>query len=174
MVLQYLETAIGLEVQVNERGQHEQRAEQRVEEELYRGIDAIGAAPHTDDEEHGDQHRLEEDVEQHRIQPGEHAIHQPRHDEKRRQVLRDLLLDHFPRGDDDQHGDEAVQQHKKYGDAVHAQVVVDVEGGDPRRQFLELHAGAAGVELRVKGNSHEKSRQRADQGDELCEVGIAI
>src|SRR5271166_6020334 len=44
--------------------QHQHRAEQRVEEELERGIDAALPAPDADDQVHRDQHGLEEHIEQ--------------------------------------------------------------------------------------------------------------
>jgi hypothetical protein len=44
--------AAGLEEQVDEGHQHQQRAQQRVEEELDRRIDAVRAAPDADDDVH--------------------------------------------------------------------------------------------------------------------------
>src|SRR6266498_127577 len=47
--------------------QHQQRAGERVEEELEARIDATLAAPYSDDEEHRDQPALEEEIEQHEV-----------------------------------------------------------------------------------------------------------
>ena len=54
------------EIDREDRQQHQHRAEQRVEEELEGRVDAPRAAPDADDQEHRDQHALEEDVEQRR------------------------------------------------------------------------------------------------------------
>ena len=80
--IEYLEAAAGLVVEIDQRHQHQQRTEQGVEEELDRRIHAIRAAPHADDQEHRDQHRFPEHIEQDRIQRGEHADHDAGHDQE--------------------------------------------------------------------------------------------
>ena len=52
--------------EVDHRGQHQDAAERRVEDELDRRVDAPLAAPDADDQEHRDQHRLPEHVEEER------------------------------------------------------------------------------------------------------------
>jgi hypothetical protein len=64
-----------LEVDRQERHQHEDRAEQGVEEELDAGVVAARATPHPDHEEHRDQGQLEEDEEQDQIEGDEGAGH---------------------------------------------------------------------------------------------------
>jgi hypothetical protein len=74
------------------RQQEEQRTKQGVEEELERCIDAVRAAPDTDDQVQRNQRGFEEHVEQHAIERSENAVHQARHDQEGGVVLGDLLL----------------------------------------------------------------------------------
>ena len=76
----------------DEPDQHERRAEHRVEEELERRVLTLLAAPHTDHEEHGQQHELEEHEEQDQVLGDEGSGHtrlQDEHeDEERLRVAR--------------------------------------------------------------------------------------
>src|SRR6266550_3331269 len=58
---------VGLEAEVDDGGEGEERAGEGEEEEFAGGISALRAAPDADDEEHGDEGELEEDVEEQRI-----------------------------------------------------------------------------------------------------------
>jgi hypothetical protein len=156
--------AAGLQVHIDQRHQHEHRAEEGVEEELDGGVDTPRSAPHADDEEHRHQHRFPEDVEQHRIERREHAVHQPFHDQEGRHVLRGLLPDHLPAGQHHQQRGEGGQDDQRHGDAVHAEVVVGVEGRDPGRQFLELHGRRTGIEMRVQQHAQQEGRAGGQQG----------
>ena len=50
------------------------------------------------------------------------------------------FCDDFPARHHHQHGDEAVQQDERHGDAVHAEVVVDVEAPESSgASSMELH-----------------------------------
>ena len=63
MEIEYRETA-GFRIHVDQRHQHQHRADEGVEKELHGCVDAIGPAPYTDNQEHRYQHGLEEYVEQ--------------------------------------------------------------------------------------------------------------
>ncbi len=160
---QDVEAAVGLDVQEDDGHQHQQRAEQRVQEELERRVDAVRAAPDADDDVHRDQRGFEERVEQQAVEGREHADHQARQDQERTHVLVHALGDHFPAGDHDDHGDEGRQQHEPDGDAVHAQVVGRVEALDPGQLGLELHADLGIVEA---GDQRDRDQERRDGRDE--------
>ena len=83
----------GRPVHGHDREQHQHRAGERVEEELEGGIDPPLAAPDADDEEHRDQHALEEHVEQEEIERAEHADHQRLEHEERDHVFLHARLD---------------------------------------------------------------------------------
>ena len=53
--------------EIDDGGEHQDAAERRVQHELERRVDAALAAPDADDEEHRDQHRLPEQVEQEQV-----------------------------------------------------------------------------------------------------------
>ena len=58
-----------------DRDQHQQRADERVQDELDRRVDAVRAAPDPDDQVHRDEDDLPEDVEQEQVEGEEHADH---------------------------------------------------------------------------------------------------
>ncbi len=60
---------------IQNRQQHKQGAGHRIEEELNRSINAPLAAPHADQEIHGDQREFPEDVEQEKILGQENTQH---------------------------------------------------------------------------------------------------
>ncbi|MNS66000.1 hypothetical protein D3C72_991940 [compost metagenome] len=130
--------AAALHVQVDQRHQHQHRAEEGVQEELQRGVDAARAAPDTDDQEHRDQHRLEEHVEQHRVGGGEDTDGDAFQDQEGGHVLVDALVDRAPGADQRQHRHQRGEQDQRDRNAVHAQVVADVVGGDPGAGLDEL------------------------------------
>src|SRR5947207_889221 len=65
-----------------DRHQHEQRAEEGVQEELDGRVDAALPAPHSDDEVHRNEHHLPHHVEQEKIEGHEYPDHPRRHDER--------------------------------------------------------------------------------------------
>ena len=155
------EAATGHRVQINQRDQHQQRAEQRVQEKLDRCVEPIRAAPDADDQIHRDQHRLEEHVEQHAVGSGKCPVDQTGHDQEGREILRRLFLDHHPACDDGEDGGEAVEQHKPHRNAVNAQVVIDLVALNPRHVFNELQRSSCGVKTGVQRNGD----------DEACDCG---
>ena len=62
-------------VQPDHSGEHEQPAEQAVEQELHRGVRPLRAAVAADEEVHRDEHRLEEHVEEEDVRRREDADH---------------------------------------------------------------------------------------------------
>ena len=148
--------AAGLQVQVNEGHQHEDRAKEREQEELDGGVDAPFTAPDTDDEEHRHQHGFPEDVEEQPVQRREDTDHQAFQEQERGEVLGRAQLDHPPPGDDHERCQERREQHQRQRDAVQAQVVVDVESFDPRYPLDELHLGRGHVEAEIKRQAQYK------------------
>ena len=83
----------GQDIKVDKTHQHQDRAEECVEEELKRCVDALLATPDADDEEHRDQHSFPEQVKQQRIESGKHADHESFEDQECGEVLRWTTLD---------------------------------------------------------------------------------
>ena len=124
----------GRDVQADQRGQHEQTAEQRVQEELHGRVRTAHATERPDEEVHRDEHDLEHHVEQEDVRGGEDAGHGGLQHEDQRQIAADgapsrqFLL---PRcADDDGHQDRDERDHHQR-DAIQAQREVDAEARDP-------------------------------------------
>ncbi len=126
--------------------QHEQRPDERENEELDCGVETSAASPDPDDEIHRDQHDLPEDVEHKQIKSDEHTEH-ARGEHQKERIIRSLVL--FDVVEASQHSErhgERGEQHHKERDAVHTEVIRDPPIGYPRVPHLELHGGGAGLE----------------------------
>ena len=80
--------------------QHEQRADERVDDELDRRVDAVGAAPDADDEVHRHEDDFPEDVEEEEVEGQEDAQHAHLEDEEGDHVLLHARLDGAEAGQD--------------------------------------------------------------------------
>ena len=166
--------AVRLVVHVDQGDQHEHRAQEGVQEELDGGVNPPRTAPDADHQEHRNQHRLEEHVEQDGVQRGEHADHQPRHDQEGGHVLGDPVLHHLPAGDHDQQVHERGEQDQRHRKPVHAQMVIGVERRNPRQELLKLHRRRGGIEPRIQRNADQKGQDRHRQGQHLGAPGVVV
>ena len=80
------------DVQADHGGEHEQAADERVQEELHRRVLAARAAEAADDEVHRHEHRLEEDVEQEDVGRGEDADHEELEQQDQPEEVLDVAL----------------------------------------------------------------------------------
>ena len=149
----------GLEIDEQDRQQHQHRTGQGEEEELEGRVDPPGPAPHPDDDEHRDQHALEEHVEGHEIEGAEGADQERLEHQEGDHVLLDPGPDRRPAGQHADRDEQGGQQHEQHGDTVDAHVIADVELGHPRRLLLELEGGRRGVEI-------DPDEERQGEGDE--------
>jgi len=94
-----------------------------VDNELEGGVAAVGAAPDPDDEEHGDEHRLPEDIEQNGVEGGKDAENPRFQDKKGDEVGLFLALDPVPGHQDGGDGEQARQGQHEHGKTVDAQVI---------------------------------------------------
>ena len=140
-------------VQADDGGQHDQPADQAVEEELHRGVLPARPAEAADQEVHRDEHRLEEDVEQEDVGGGEDADHHRLEQQQPGEVAPSIgrgvpsagrsSCQEAPMTTRHEHADE--QQHHQR-DAVDAEGEGDPEVGDPGHRGGQLEPLAAGVE----------------------------
>ena len=124
----------GLPVHGNDGDQHQHGAQQGIEEELEAGVDAARAAPHADDEEHGDQARFEEDIEQHQIKGGKHADHQGFEHEKGDHVFAYAFF-HMPACQNADRHEKRSEQDEQHRDAIHTHLI----GGNAAQPFMALN-----------------------------------
>ena len=166
--------AATLHVHVDQRRQHEHRAEEGVQEELDGRVHAPRPAPDADDEEHRNQHRLPEEIEQQRVGGGKHPDHQAFHDEEGAVVLRRARLDHPPAGDHYRYGHERGEHEQRQRDAVHAERVPGVKARNPRQLLRELQRRGGGVERAPQRHRQPQRRHRGEQRQPAPRHDVAI
>ena len=145
-----IETAARLGVQEDQGHQHQQRAQQGVEEELERRVDLVWPAPNADDQVHRNEGRLKENVKQHAIERAENADHQAAENQEGAHVLVDPARNDLPARDHNDDVDECGQQDEPQRNAVHPEVVVHIEPLDPDAFLDELHGGRIELEPAVE------------------------
>ncbi len=150
--------------------QHQNRAEQCVEEELERSIDPALTTPDTDDQEHRDQHTLEQDVEQDQVKGTEHTDHQGLKHQKGDHVFAHTGLDGFPAGNDADRHKQGRQQNEPDRDTVNAHLVAEAEGRQPLNLLHHLEPGYG----RIETDQHEQRDDKGgDRGEQRNPAGIA-
>ena len=172
-------------VQADDGGEHDQPADQAVEEELHRGVLPARPAEPPDQEVHRDEHRLEEDVEEEHVGGGEDADHerleqqQPgeevAHGAPLGRCCRDAVgpgCAVLPRGADDQRHQQADEQQHHQRDAVDAEGELHAEVGDPGHRRRQLEPLATGVE-RDGGQDGEHQDDQADAEGQLPREQLA-
>ena len=121
--------------------QHQDGAEQRIEEELERRVYPARPAPNADNQEHRDQDRLEEDVERDEIERAEHADHHRFQHQEGDHIFLHPDMDGVPARANADRRQQGRQQHEEHGNPVHAHVVVDLVLRHPRRLLHKLESG---------------------------------
>ena len=170
----------GHDVQRDQRRQHQQAAEQAVEQELHRGVRPLRAAVGADQEVDRDQHRLEEDVEQEHVGRREDADDHRLEDEDQCEEVLDRRLGVVglvPAGEDHDRHEDGRHRDEDQRDAVDADRVRDAEAGDPAVLLDELELRAAGLELGRHGQCQREDEQRDPEryllGQQLTALGQA-
>ena len=114
-----------------DRHEHQQRPDERVQDELDRRVDPVRAAPDPDDQVHRDEDDLPEDVEQERVEREEDADHPDLEDEERDHVFLDPRLDRLEAGQDRDPRQRRRQHDERDRQPVRAELVLDPEVRDP-------------------------------------------
>ena len=154
----------GIPVQRHDRQQHQDRAEQRVEEEFEGRVDPARAAPDADDQEHRDQAAFEEQIEQHEVERREGADHQRFQKQERHHVFAHARRHRFPARNDAERHQSGGQDHERQRNAVDTHVVGDA-AGEPRGLFDELEIRTRRIETPDQDQRHRKGDQRRPQRD---------
>jgi hypothetical protein len=122
--------AVG-EVERQDRQQHQQAAGLGEDEELRGRVDAPLVPPDRDQEIHGHQHQLPEEVEQEEVEGGEHADDPGQRPEQVEVEEPGPLADLAPRGQRGHQPQKYGQRHQQQAQAVEGQEEADAELGDP-------------------------------------------
>jgi hypothetical protein len=162
--------------EADHRGEHEQPADQRVEEELDRRVLPAGAAVRADDEVHRHEHDLEEHVEQEHVGGGEDADHRALEGEQQGEVdghgpLGTLGV--VPRRQDHQRYEHRDEHEHHQRDAVRGEGEPHAPGRDPRIGLAELEAVTLRLERDPHDDAQHQHQQRPAQGDLLGQVTTA-
>ena len=158
----------GLPIDRHDGEQHQQRAGERVEEELEARIDAARTAPDADDEEHRDQAALEEQIEQHEVEAREHADHQRLEHEEGDHIFLHPRRDRLPARQDAERHQQRGEEHEGQGDAVDAHMEVDRPEPGALLDELELRRG--GIEVAPQ---QQRQREGDERGPQRDEAGVA-
>ena len=137
-------------VQPDDGGQHDQPAEEVVQQELHGRLGPVLRAEAADQEVHRDEHRLEEHVEQQHVEGDQGDQHHALDGQRQRQVgvrRAGLVAAVVPARDDQQRHQHGGQHHQGQGDAVEAEDVAGAERRNPIVVLDELVLRAAGLEF---------------------------
>ena len=139
----------------------------RVRDELEGGSEPSRAAPHADEDVKRNQHRLEHHVEEEEILRSEHADDRAGEQQHQAEVrARPLASDEERVADRGGHHDHG-QPGEPEREAVHPDVIRDVQVAEPRRALLELEAlreVEARERLDPEADLHERDEQREGAG----------
>ncbi len=143
--------------------QHEDRTDQRIEEELETGINPVSTAPDPDDQEHRNQARFKEQIEQNHIQGTENTNHQRFHKQEGNHIFPDPGIDRFPAGQDTERHQESGQDDKQHGDTVDPHMVVDATT-EPFCFFNKLETCLRRVKINPDQQGYSERRQCGPEG----------
>ena len=154
------------EVEHQDGDQHQHAADERVQEELDRGVFLPRPSPDADQEVHRQQHHFPEHVKQEEIESQKDTQHSRLENQKQDEVSLHLLGD-TPGGHHGQHRNEARQQHQRQADAVVSELVIDVPIRDPRldavrRRCLPV-ASAGRLNSRIVITEIPEQKDRQDE-----------
>ncbi len=139
------------------------------EEELYGRVYPSRSAPDADEEVHGYEHQLPEDIEKNEVQGAQGAYHGGLEEEERDEILLHPSLYGLPRDEHAEHREEGREEDEEEADAVYAEGVAHAPFGEPLRLFHELHARCLLVEEKEEGQGDGKLDEGEDEGKALYE-----
>ncbi len=139
--------------------QHQQRPDQRVDEELDRREDAVFRSPNTDEQGHRDKYEFPEDVEDEEVERHEDAEHTGLQQEHGDVVLTSPVVDRIPRPDDRDDPDEGRQNDQEKRDTVDTHPVRNAELREP----LDV-LGVLKLRVLVEVLQHPEREQETDHG----------
>ena len=127
----------------DDRDQHQQAAQGRVNKKLDRRIDAIFAAPDADKEKHRNQRRFKEKIKNEQIERDENADHRAFQQQQKNVKSRVAFFDRVPGRDHRDRHYERRQNHQPQAQPVNADVIIRVYRLYPRHVLLEEKSARA-------------------------------
>ena len=157
--------AVAVEVEPQNAEQHDDAADEGVQEKFDRRVQPPVASPDADEEIHRHEHDLPEQEEQQEVEADERSHHACLEDEQKDVVLLHALGNRRPRGKNRDGPEQGGQQHEQRAEAVDAQEVLRAHRGNPGHPLHELIAGVLDVVPEPQRHGDEESGQR----EEVCD-----
>ena len=151
------------EVQREDAEQHDDAADEGVQEELDRRVEPVRAAPDPDQEVHRHEHHFPEQEEEQEIERHERAEHAGLQHEQEDVVLLHPLGDRIPRRQHRDASHHRRQQDQEGAQAVDAEKILGPDRRDPGCALDELEVGA----LRREPEPQRHRDEEADEGDDV-------
>src|SRR5207302_694420 len=150
-----------------DRDQHREAADDRVDQEFEGGVDAAALAPDPDQEVERNQHRLPEDIEEDEVERQENARGGGFQDQKQEDEFLEAGGRRVGHDDRDQE-EQRVEAEQEETQAIDAEVIADPERGDPPKHLLELEVEAADALLESPDDrQHQGERDHRGQDPQL-------
>ena len=110
------------------------------EEELDGRVYPPRSSPDADEEVHGDEHQLPEDIEEDQVEGAQGPYHGRLQEKEGDEILLHPVLYRLPRDEHAEDREEGGEEHEEQADAVDAQKVAHAPFGEPCGLLHELHA----------------------------------
>ena len=169
--------AVVVEVERQDREQHQHRPAQRVEEKLDGRVQLAIAAPDADEEVHRHEHHFPEDVEEEKVQRAERADHARLQQEQEHVVLLLAGCDGGIGRVDSNQAHQRRQQDQQQRDPVDAERVTDAQLRNPVELLAELEQPVAGPFGIERGPEEQRDREvdcRGGGSDDLDEPRVCL
>ena len=155
--------AARVQIQHDDRDQHEQRAQERIDEELDRRVQPVVSAPHPDDEIHGDEHHFPHHIEEEEIERDKDADHARREHEQERVEAGLAFGDIGPAAENREWHQERRQQHEEQRDPIQTDCNVNAPRRDPGAIEQELHPAVRHERPPERYRDHELHETRGQR-----------
>src|SRR5690606_8348748 len=142
----------------DDRGEHQQAARLREDEELDRGIHPVLVPPDRDQEIHRHEHDFPQEKEEEEVERDKDPDDSGDRPEEIRVKEADPLRDLGPRAGYGHEAEEKGQRDHQEAQSVHREMEADTEAGNPRPLGLDQPAGA--------GRLRDRGGVQPDRGDE--------
>ncbi len=165
----------GDHMEADDGGEHDQAAEQVVQQELQRGLRTASAPVSTDEEVEGNQRGFERDVEEQNVERDKRQQDQCLDAQHQRDVCvgRQWAVSAVvPAGDDQQWHQRRGKCHQHERDAVEPDGVSGIESRDPLMGFDELILCAVDVEPDDQRCGHGQNRECNTQADPIGKYSL--
>ena len=142
------------------------------------GIELARSPPDPDDEIHGNQHDLPEDVKEEKVEGHENTQHAYLENQEVAVILPKPLCNRRPGRQDGDEAHQCGQENQQQADAINPEVELGTDGIDPVRANDESHPGRLDVqrivELRYQGKRDQKTEKGDDVGNPLDGVVTSL